>query len=86
MAYLENKNNSEKNAKKTTLSDVMEKFIPVQIMNMKVWPFLSCFNFYLITCSYRVLFDNLLVFFGIFTYLASKIRIRERKIEFYFSY
>ena len=58
MAYLENKNNSEKNAKKPTLSDVMEKFIPVQIMNMKVWPFLSGFNFYLITGSYRVLFDN----------------------------
>lgn len=74
MAYLENKNNSEKNAKKPTLSDVMEKFITVQIMNMKVWPFLSGFNFYLITGSYRVLFDNFAcIFWNIYlSYIENK--------------
>jgi hypothetical protein len=58
MAYLHNKNHREKNEKKTNMSDVMQKFIPVQIMNMKVWPFLSGFIFYFVPCSYRVLFDN----------------------------
>eukprot|EP00340_Litonotus_pictus_P003609 CAMPEP_0170515424 /NCGR_PEP_ID=MMETSP0209-20121228/1859_1 /TAXON_ID=665100 ORGANISM="Litonotus pictus, Strain P1" /NCGR_SAMPLE_ID=MMETSP0209 /ASSEMBLY_ACC=CAM_ASM_000301 /LENGTH=123 /DNA_ID=CAMNT_0010799907 /DNA_START=267 /DNA_END=635 /DNA_ORIENTATION=- len=38
--------------------DVLEKFIPVQINNVKVWPFLTGFNFYFMPMQYRVLTDN----------------------------
>jgi hypothetical protein len=55
MAYLHNK---DLNQKPTTMQDVMQKFIPVQVMNMKVWPLISGFNFYYVPVMYRVLFDN----------------------------
>ncbi len=38
--------------------EVLAKFVPVQIMNFKVWPFLTGFNFYFIPMNYRVLYDN----------------------------
>jgi protein Mpv17 len=44
-------------------AEVLDKFIPVQIANMQVWPFLTGFNFYFVPMMYRVLFDN---FFCIF--------------------
>jgi hypothetical protein len=52
---------SEKYHKKdySNLTDeVMKKFVPVQIMNIKIWPFLTGFNFYFMPPHYRVLFDN----------------------------
>ena len=45
------------------LKELPDKFIPVQIMNMKVWPFLTGFNFYFMPFQYRVLFDNTLCIF-----------------------
>jgi hypothetical protein len=41
-----------------TLSDLPEKLIPVQIANMKIYPFITGINFFFIPANFRVMFDN----------------------------
>jgi hypothetical protein len=43
--------------------EIPEKFIPVQLVNMQVWPFLTGFNMMVIPIHYRVLFDNFMCIF-----------------------
>jgi hypothetical protein len=47
-----------KKCHRITLSDLPEKFVPVQITNMQVYPLVYLFNFYFIPMNFRVLFDN----------------------------
>ena len=49
--------------RKEGMKDVIKKFIPVQINNIKIWPFLTGFNFTYVPSSYRVLFDNFMCIF-----------------------
>jgi hypothetical protein len=56
-------NQNTKTNDSSVMNDIMEKFIPVQMTNMKIWPFLTGFNFYIVPMHFRVLFDN---FFCIF--------------------
>lgn len=41
----------------------VDKFIPTQILNLKVWPIFQYINFSLIPIKYRVLYDNTLAIF-----------------------
>jgi protein Mpv17 len=43
--------------------ELPEKFIPVQMTNIQVFPWLTGFNFYVISPKFRVLFDNFLSIF-----------------------
>ena len=43
--------------------ELMEKFVPVQITSIKVWLFLTGFNFFVIPAHFRVVFDNSLCIF-----------------------
>jgi protein Mpv17 len=52
-----------KRCHRITLNDLPEKFIPVQIANMKIYPFITGFNFYFIPANFRVLFDNITTIF-----------------------
>lgn len=45
---------------KDGMDDIMKKFIPVQINNIKFWPLLSWVNFTFVPPNYRVLFDNIM--------------------------
>lgn len=38
--------------------DIYDKFLPVQMTNMQVYPVITGFNFYMMSPAYRVLFDN----------------------------
>jgi hypothetical protein len=53
----------KKKTQRVTLSDLPEKFIPVQLANMKIYPFITGVNFYFIPASFRVLFDNIATIF-----------------------
>jgi hypothetical protein len=44
-------------------NELMEKFVPVQITSMKVWLFLTGFNFFIVPAHFRVVFDNTLCIF-----------------------
>lgn len=39
--------------------DIPEKFIPVQITNMQIWPMFTGLNFTFVPMNYRVLVDNI---------------------------
>jgi hypothetical protein len=56
--FMELSQNHKKSKYSNLNNEVMNKFIPTQIMNIKVWPFLTGFNFYFMPPQYRVLFDN----------------------------
>jgi len=45
------------------VEEVPKKFVPVQINNMKIWPFITGFNFTFVPSNYRVLFDNFMCIF-----------------------
>jgi len=45
------------------INTFVEKFIPTQILNLKIWPILQYINFSIIPVKYRVLFDNTLSVF-----------------------
>ena len=44
-------------------NDIMEKFVPVQMFSIKIWFFLTSFNFLIIPIHLRVAFDNTLSIF-----------------------
>ena len=44
-------------------SEIMEKYVPVQLFSMKIWFFLTGMNFFLIPIHFRVAFDNTLCTF-----------------------
>jgi hypothetical protein len=64
---------------KQSIHEIPEKYIPVQITNMKVWPFLTGFNFTFIPPNYRVLFDNVLcIFWNIYlSYVENNQQVKE---------
>lgn len=45
------------------LNTFVEKFIPTQIVNLKVWPVLQYINFSIVPVKFRVLYDNTLSIF-----------------------
>ena len=49
--------------KSFTSTEVWEKFVPVQFNSMKVWPFMTGFNFYFMPIQLRVLTDNIFCIF-----------------------
>ncbi len=50
--------NRDRNSPTSLHKEVMDKFVPTQILSMKIWPFLTTFNFYYLPMQFRVLFDN----------------------------
>jgi hypothetical protein len=66
--YFMNMCNSNKiSIDSSTTNEVMQKFIPVQINNLKIWPILTGINFFLVPIQFRVLFDNILgIFWNIY--------------------
>lgn len=64
MDYANTKPSTDKDIVKSIKSkDVLDKWIPTQIMNLKVWPFMTGFNFYFMPMQLRVLVDNLFCIF-----------------------
>ena len=52
---------------KEALVDVPKKTVPVMINNLKIWPFLTGFNFTFVPFNFRVLFDNgMCIFWNIY--------------------
>ena len=61
MAMSQNRDLSFRQA--ITSKEVHDKFIPVQITNLKVWPILSGLNFYFVPIQFRVQVDSVFVIF-----------------------
>ena len=64
------------------MKDVPKKFVPVQINNMKIWPFLTGFNFTFVPASYRVLFDNFMcIFWNIYLSYVENTKFLNENLE-----
>ena len=66
-----------------SLDEVPKKFVPVQINNMKIWPFITGFNFTYVPANYRVLFDNFMcIFWNIYLSYVENTKFKlEKKTE-----
>ena len=66
MHYANTKKNTGKEPKvmdSIKAREVFDKWVPVQINNVKVWPFMTGFNFYFMPIQLRVLVDNVFCIF-----------------------